>query len=84
MLRWWFQVAEPSIPIVLRFDRSLELPQMVTKIPWIGSFGVSYHTGLLPDCSKTQGAPCVQARHKDNAGDVVVEFLAAGDPVGRG
>lgn len=46
--------------------------------------GVSYHTGLLPDCSKTQGAPCVQARHKDNAGDVVVEFLAAGDPVGRG
>jgi hypothetical protein len=46
--------------------------------------GVSYHTGLLPDCSKTRGAPCVQARHKDNAGDVVVEFLAAGDPVGRG
>jgi hypothetical protein len=46
--------------------------------------GVSYHTGLLPDCPKTGGAPCVQARHKDNAGDVVVEFLAAGDPVGRG
>ncbi len=46
--------------------------------------GVSYHTGLLPDCSKTQGAPCVQARHKENAGDVVVAFLASGDPVGRG
>ena len=46
--------------------------------------GVSYNTGLLPDCSKTQGAPCVQARHKTNAGDVVVEFLATGDPVGRG
>jgi hypothetical protein len=44
--------------------------------------GVTYHTGLLPDCSNTQGAPCVQARHKDNAGDVVVNFLATGDPVG--
>ncbi len=46
--------------------------------------GVSYHTGLLPDCSSTQGAPCVQARSKDNAGDVVVTFLALGDPVGWG
>jgi hypothetical protein len=46
--------------------------------------GVSFFTGLLPDCSRTQGAPCVQARHKDNAGDVVVAFLASGDPVGRG
>jgi len=26
----------------------------------------------------------VRARHKDNAGDVVVAFLASGDPVGRG
>jgi len=26
----------------------------------------------------------VQARHKDNAGDVIVAFLASGDPVGRG
>jgi hypothetical protein len=43
--------------------------------------GVSYHTGLLPDCSSTQGAPCVQARNKDNAGDVVVTFLASGDPI---
>lgn len=63
--------------------------------------GVSFFTGLLPDCSRddadhpaalihhrdrdeTQGAPCVQARHKDRAGDVVVAFLASGDPVGRG
>ena len=44
--------------------------------------GVSYFTGLLPDCSSAQLAPCVQARHKDNAGDVVVNFLATGDPVG--
>jgi hypothetical protein len=46
--------------------------------------GASFFTGLLPDCSRTQGPPCVQARHKDNAGDVVVAFLASGDPVGRG
>jgi hypothetical protein len=46
--------------------------------------GDSFFTGLLPDCSRTQRAPCVQARHKDNAGDVVVAFLASGDPVGRG
>lgn len=46
--------------------------------------GATFFTGLLPDCSRTQGAPCVQARHKDNAGDVVVAFLASGDPVGRG
>jgi hypothetical protein len=46
--------------------------------------GVSYHTGLLPDCSASQGAPCVQSRTKDNAGNVLVTFLAVGDPVGRG
>jgi len=42
--------------------------------------GVTYHTGLLPDCSSSQPAPCVQARNKDNAGGVEVTFLAAGDP----
>jgi len=47
----------------------------------IGS--VSSDTGLLPDCAKVQGAPCVQARHKDIAGDVAVAFLASGDPVSR-
>jgi hypothetical protein len=47
-----------------------------------GSSG--YFTGLLPECSSTQGAPCVQARKKDNAGDVVVTFLAFGDPYGHG
>jgi hypothetical protein len=46
--------------------------------------GVSYQTGLLPDCSKNQGAPCVQARNKTMAGDVVVTFLASGDPYGWG
>jgi hypothetical protein len=46
--------------------------------------GVTYNTGLLLDCSKTQGAPCVQARHKDMAGDVIVTFLASGDPIGWG
>jgi hypothetical protein len=45
--------------------------------------GVPYNTGLLPDCSGTQGAPCVQHRNK-NGGDVVVTFLAPGDPLGRG
>jgi hypothetical protein len=45
--------------------------------------GVLYHTGLLPDCSNTSPvAPCVEARNKDNAGDVIVSFLASGDPVG--
>lgn len=43
-----------------------------------------YQTGLLPDCSNTQGAPCVQSRHKDNAGNVIVTFLASGDPYGWG
>ena len=46
------------------------------------------NTGLLLDCSSTQGkAPCVQARTKDNAGDVVVTYLAftdLGDGTGRG
>jgi Domain of unknown function DUF11 len=42
-----------------------------------------YFTGLLPDCSSSQGAPCVQSRHKNNAGDVIVTFLASGDPYGH-
>jgi hypothetical protein len=46
--------------------------------------GVTFNTGLLHFCSSSQGAPCVQARNKDNAGDVVVTFLASGDPVGKG
>lgn len=45
--------------------------------------GVTYYTGLLPDCSGSQPAPCVAARNKDNAGDVIVTFLAAGDPFAR-
>jgi Domain of unknown function DUF11 len=46
-----------------------------------GSPGFS--TGLLPDCSSSQGAPCVQMRNKNNAGDVIVTFLAFGDPYGH-
>ncbi len=46
--------------------------------------GVTYNTGLLPDCSSTWAAPCVRARHKEKAGDVVVTFLALGDPYGHG
>jgi hypothetical protein len=46
--------------------------------------GVVFNTGLLTDCSSTQGSPCVQARTKDNAGDVIVTFLASGDPIGKG
>jgi hypothetical protein len=42
-----------------------------------------YFTGLLPDCTNTQGAPCVQSRNKNNAGDVIVTFLAFGDPYGH-
>ncbi len=45
--------------------------------------GTTYYTGLLPDCSTSQPAPCVQARNKDNAGDLVVTFLASGDPFAR-
>ncbi|HEY2640787.1 MAG TPA: hypothetical protein VGI66_13015 [Streptosporangiaceae bacterium] len=46
--------------------------------------GVTYQTGLLPDCNNTQtNAPCVQARTKDGAGNVIVTFLASGDAFGR-
>jgi len=45
--------------------------------------GVTYYTGLLPYCSKTQPAPCVVSQNKDNAGDVIIEFLASGDLFGR-
>jgi hypothetical protein len=46
--------------------------------------GVTYNTGLLPDCPGPQGPPCVQTRHKDMAGDVVVTLLAPGDPLIKG
>jgi uncharacterized protein DUF11 len=42
-----------------------------------------YFTGLLLNCSSSQGAPCVQSRNKNNAGDVIVTFLASGDPFGH-
>jgi hypothetical protein len=46
--------------------------------------GATYYTGLLPDCSNPAVAPCVRARNKNNAGDVIVTFLASGDPYGHG
>jgi len=46
--------------------------------------GVAYNTGLLLGCSTTQGTPpCVQSQNKNNAGDVLVTFLAFGDPFGH-
>lgn len=45
--------------------------------------GVPFNTGLLLDCSNSRGAPCVQSRNKNNAGDVIVTFLAFGDPYGH-
>jgi hypothetical protein len=46
--------------------------------------GTTFNTGLLLDCSSSQGAPCVQSRNKNNAGDVLVTFLSSGDPFGKG
>lgn len=46
--------------------------------------GVTVNTGLLPDCSGSQGPPCVQARNKNNAGDVLLTVLASGDPLVKG
>ena len=46
--------------------------------------GVSYFTGLLPVCRVTHAAPCIESRNKTRAGQVVVKFLATGDPIGRG
>jgi hypothetical protein len=46
--------------------------------------GVPYNTGLLLGCPATQNTPpCVQSQHKNNAGDVIVTFLALGDPLGH-
>ena len=46
--------------------------------------GALYQTGLLPNCPSPPGQPCVQSRNKNNAGDVIVTFLALGDPYGHG
>jgi hypothetical protein len=45
--------------------------------------GLPFNTGLLPVCSKSQKSPCVQSRNKNNAGDVIITFLASGDPFGH-
>ena len=60
-------------------------PRPGTSLGSVTIGDVTFFTGLLPDCSNTTPvAPCVQARNKDNAGDVLVTFLASGDPVVRG
>jgi hypothetical protein len=45
--------------------------------------GITYYTGLLPDCSSTLPAPCVLSRNKTNAGVEVVTFLGTGDAYGK-
>ena len=35
-------------------------------------FGNNVTVGLLPDCTKKQGAPCVKSRTKDNKGNVLL------------
>jgi hypothetical protein len=45
--------------------------------------GVTFNTGLLPVCSKSQGSPCLQSRTKNKSGDVIITFLASGDPFGH-
>jgi hypothetical protein len=42
-----------------------------------------YFTGLLPDCTSTDVAPCVESRNK-NAANEIVTFLASGDPLYKG
>jgi hypothetical protein len=45
----------------------------------------SLYVGLLPDCASSAGpAPCILAKNKDNAGDIVLTVLSTGDPVFRG
>lgn len=46
--------------------------------------GQTYYTGLLPECSAWRSAPCMLARYRDHDGDVIITFLASGDPVYRG
>ncbi|HZR93487.1 MAG TPA: hypothetical protein VFA44_13890 [Gaiellaceae bacterium] len=47
--------------------------------PAVGVFdpnlGVTLFWGILPDCPKTPTGPCVLSRHKDKAGDEIVQFL---------
>ncbi len=43
----------------------------------------TYYYGLLPACSNTPVSPCVLSKTKDGAGDVLITFLATGDPAGR-
>jgi hypothetical protein len=57
-------------------------PATDPNAPTIG--GISYNTGLLLDCPSSPGTPCVQSRNKNNAGDVIVTFLAFGDPFAHG
>jgi hypothetical protein len=48
--------------------------------------GVPFNTGLLLGCSQTtpqNTPPCVQGQNKNMSGDVLVTFLASGDPYGH-
>jgi hypothetical protein len=57
------------------------IPSTSTNPPAATIGGVPVNTGLLLGCSATQGmSPCVQSQNKNMAGDVLVTFLASGDP----
>jgi hypothetical protein len=59
-------------------------PSTSTNPPAAMIGGISYNTGLLLGCPATQGtSPCVQSQNKNMAGDVLVKFLASGDPYGH-
>jgi len=58
-------------------------PSTSTDPPAAMIGGIPYNTGLLLGCPDTQGAPCVQSQNKNMAGDVLVTFLASGDPYGH-
>ena len=59
-------------------------PSTSTDPPAAMIGGIPYNTGLLLGCPATQGtSPCVQSQNKNMAGDVLVTFLASGDPFGH-
>jgi hypothetical protein len=39
------------------------------------ALGVTLFWGIVPDCPSPNNGPCVQSKHKDNAGDEVITFL---------
>jgi hypothetical protein len=75
-----FQICYASTsPFITRPNTSL----LTTTVPGpTETITLSY--GLLPDCGNATPEPCVLARHKDNAGDLVITFDGTGDFWGQG